>query len=259
MRKLVTLRKVSKLTPIPNADKIEKATVDGWECVVKKDEFQEGEWGIYFEIDSMIPHKDWSNHLFKNQKDIDRGFLRIRTIKLRGTVSQGLMLPLNLLLDTDLTEAIGVYKYEPPVPEDMSAKSRFPTFCTKSGEERIQNLVDKLPEWKEKLVYRSEKLEGCLDEETIINTDIGNVTIKDICEKKLELNVKSYNIVKNEICYKKIKNHSITKRGKKKWFKLTLSDGTIIKLTGNHMVWLPELNCYRRTDELTTKDFILKE
>lgn len=58
MRKLVTLRKVSKLTPIEGADMIEIAHVDGWECVVKKGEFIEGDWGIYFEIDSMIPHKD---------------------------------------------------------------------------------------------------------------------------------------------------------------------------------------------------------
>ena len=102
MRKLVTLRTVSKLSPIEGADVIEVATVDGWECVVKKGEFQEGDWGIYFEIDSMIPHKDWCDHLFKNQKDIDRGFLRIKSIRLRGQLSQGLMLPLPLLLDTDL-------------------------------------------------------------------------------------------------------------------------------------------------------------
>ena len=96
-RKLVTLRKVSKLTSIPNADNISLATVDGWECVVKKNEFVVGDWGIYFEIDSMIPHKDWCNHLFKNQKDIDRGFLRIKTIRLRGQISAGLMLPIEIL------------------------------------------------------------------------------------------------------------------------------------------------------------------
>jgi RNA ligase (TIGR02306 family) len=160
MRKLVTLRTVSKLTPIEGADVIEVATVDGWECVVKKGEFVEGDWGIYFEIDSMIPHRDWCDHLFKNQKDIDRGFLRIKSIRLRGQLSQGLMLPLPLLLDTDLTDAIGVYKYEPPVPEDMSAKSRFPSFISKTDEERIQNLINYLPEYSKKLVYRTEKLEG---------------------------------------------------------------------------------------------------
>ena len=160
MRKLVTLRKVSKLTPIPGADVIELAKVDGWECVVKKGEFIENEWGIYFEIDSMIPHRDWCDHLFKNQKDIDRGFLRIKSIRLRGQLSQGLMLPLPLLLDTDLTEAIGVYKYEPPVPEDMSAKSRFPSFISKTDEERIQNLISLLSEYSKKLVYKTEKLEG---------------------------------------------------------------------------------------------------
>lgn len=96
-RKLVTLRKVSKLSEIPNADNIELAHVDGWQCVVKKGEFTEGDWGIYFEIDSMIPHKDWCDHLFKNQKDIDRGFLRIKSRRFRGVLSQGLMLPIQII------------------------------------------------------------------------------------------------------------------------------------------------------------------
>jgi len=194
MRKLVTLRTVSKLSPIEGADVIEVATVDGWECVVKKGEFQEGDWGIYFEIDSMIPHKDWCDHLFKNQKDIDRGFLRIKSIRLRGQLSQGLMLPLPLLLDTDLTEAIGVYKYEPPVPEDMSALSRFPSFISKTDEERIQNLIDKLPEYSKKLVYKTEKLEGssitlhCVRNEDGIGWDYGvssrNLELKLFTEMK---------------------------------------------------------------------------
>ena len=191
MRKLVTLRTVSKLTPIEGADVIEVATVDGWECVVKKGEFVKGDWGIYFEIDSMIPHRDWCNHLFKNQKDIDRGFLRIKTIRLRGQISQGLMLPLPLLLDTDLTEAIGVYKYEPPVPEDMSAKSRFPSFISKTDEERIQNLINYLPEYSKKLVYRTEKLEGssitihCVKNEADDGWDYG-VSSRNL-ELKLEI------------------------------------------------------------------------
>lgn len=198
MRKLVTLRKVSKLIPIKDADVIEIAQVDGWQCVVKKGEFVEGEWGIYFEIDSMIPHRDWCDHLFKNQKDIDRGFLRIKTIRLRGQLSQGLMLPLPLLLDTDLTEAIGVYKYEPPIPEDMSAKSRFPSFISKTDEERIQNLVDKLPEWSKKLVYESEKLEGSsITFHCVKNTDetdeVNQVWEYGVSSRNLELKLEVEN------------------------------------------------------------------
>lgn len=225
MRKLVTLRKVSKLTPIPNADKIEKATVDGWECVVKKDEFQEGEWGIYFEIDSMIPHKDWSNHLFKNQKDIDRGFLRIKSIRLKNQISQGLMLPLSLLLDTDLTEVIGVYKYEPPVPEDMSAKSRFPSFISKTDEER------------------------CLSKESIIITEDGEKTAQEICETKYFGNVLSYNIITDEEEWKPINSHSIM-RNNNDWYEIELDDGSVRRFTGNELIYLPELMAYRRVDDL---------
>ena len=187
MRKLVTLRKVLKLLPIEGADVIELAKVDGWQCVVKKGEFEEEDWGIYFEIDSMIPHKDWCDHLFKNQKDIDRGFLRIKSIRLRGQLSQGLMLPLPLLLDTDLTEAIGVYKYEPPVPEDMSAKSRFPSFISKTDEERIQNIVSLLPEYSKKLVYKTEKLEGSSITMHCVRNETDNGWEYGVSSRNLEL------------------------------------------------------------------------
>jgi RNA ligase (TIGR02306 family) len=192
MRKLVTLRKVSKLTPIEGADVIELAHVDGWQCVVKKNEFEEGDWGIYFEIDSMIPHKPWNDHLFKNQKDIDKGFLRIKTIKLRGQLSQGLMLPLPLLLDYDLTDAIGVEKYEPPIPQDLSAKSRFPSWIQKTDEERIQNLVDKLNGWMRTPVYITEKLDGSSVTCYVRKNEEGEFDY-GICSRNLELKVITVN------------------------------------------------------------------
>jgi RNA ligase (TIGR02306 family) len=196
MRKLVTLRKVSKLSNIDGADFIQLAQVDGWQCVVKKGEFVEGDWGIYFEIDSMIPHEDWCDHLFKNQKDIDRGFMRIKSIKLRNTLSQGLMLPLPLLLDKDLTDTVGVYKYEPPVPQDMSAKSRFPSFIQKTDEERIQNLVKELPEYAKKLVYESEKLDGSSITIHCVKNDAGDGWDYGVSSRNLELKleVHKYNV-----------------------------------------------------------------
>ena len=54
-RKLVTIRKVSEIKPIPNADNIELALVDGWQVVCKKGEFKQGDLGVYFEIDSFLP------------------------------------------------------------------------------------------------------------------------------------------------------------------------------------------------------------
>jgi RNA ligase (TIGR02306 family) len=102
MRKLVTLRKISAINPIPNADAIEVVTVDGWQCVVKKGEFSLGQMVVYFEIDSILP-KGRPEFEFlmarscKMQPAEDGSLLeghRLRTIKLRGQVSQGLVIPL---------------------------------------------------------------------------------------------------------------------------------------------------------------------
>lgn len=113
-RNLASIQKVITLTPIPNADKIEVATILGWNCVVKKGEFNVGDWGVYFEIDSIVP----SIPVFEFMKE--RKY-RVRTIKLRGAVSQGLFLPLSSFPEIkkpkegqDVTELLKVEKWEPP-------------------------------------------------------------------------------------------------------------------------------------------------
>jgi hypothetical protein len=90
-RKLVTIREVSDLQPIPGADAIEVATVDGWKCVVKKNIFSVGDWALYFEIDSILPiGKPQFDFLTKGVKSH-----RLKTIRLRKQLSQGLLLPID--------------------------------------------------------------------------------------------------------------------------------------------------------------------
>ena len=90
MRHLATIREIASLRPIAGADRIEVAQVDGWECVVQKGEFHAGEHIVYIEVDSIVPERPEFEFLR------DRKF-RVRTIKLRGQVSQGLVLPLSIL------------------------------------------------------------------------------------------------------------------------------------------------------------------
>ena len=112
MRRLATIQKILDLKPIPNADNILCATVQGWELVVKKDEFKIGDLCVYIEIDSIVPDKPEFEFLR------DRKF-RVKTIKLRKQISQGLALPLSILPqgkykeDDDVTEILGVIKYDP--------------------------------------------------------------------------------------------------------------------------------------------------
>ena len=94
-RKLASVRRIKELRPIKGADLIELVIVDGWQCVTKKGEFAVGDLGIYFEIDSFLPLEPEFEFLEKSckKKMGNEIGLRLRTIKLRGELSQGLMLP----------------------------------------------------------------------------------------------------------------------------------------------------------------------
>jgi RNA ligase (TIGR02306 family) len=150
-RKLVTHRVIKDIIPIEGADLIELAIVDGWQCVVKKGEFKVGDTGVYFEVDSFLPIKPEYEFLrkggYKVVEGLGEGF-RIRTIKLKGKLSQGLLLPLPPselpLLGEDLSEAYGVRKYEKPIPAQLQGKVKgnFPDFLRKTDQERVQNLDD---------------------------------------------------------------------------------------------------------------------
>ena len=93
MRKLATIRQVKDVLPINGADLIELIRVDGWQCVSKKGEFKPGDTGVYFEIDSFLPVEQRYEFLrkssYRKMPDDTEGF-RIKTIKLKGVLSQGL-------------------------------------------------------------------------------------------------------------------------------------------------------------------------
>lgn len=125
MRKLSTIQEIGALTPIENADQIETAHVRGWTVVVGKGEFEVGQKVLFFEIDSMLP---LDNPLFAFLES--RGvkmvgglkYHRLRTMKLRGQISQGLILPIPSDFeveedeDFDYSERLEVLKYEPALP-----------------------------------------------------------------------------------------------------------------------------------------------
>jgi RNA ligase (TIGR02306 family) len=153
-RKLATIRTVKALKPISGADRIETAEVDGWEVVVKKGDFKKGDRAIYFEIDSFLPIRPEFEFLRPNSYKVDSsgiGGFRLRTIKLRGQISQGLLMPTNALesmhLDemapgTDITEMLGVKLYESPIPASLSGEviGPMPSFIRKTDQERVQNV-----------------------------------------------------------------------------------------------------------------------
>jgi len=186
-RKLAHIEIIESLSPIEGADKIEVAKVLGWECVVKKGEFKKEDIIIYVEVDSIMPEKPEFEFLR------DRKF-RVRTIRLKGQISQGLVLPLGNLsgfIGDDVTEILGITKYLTPSEREeitqqerklaneknklkkfmmryswfrrlflsRKQKEEFPYWCTKSDETRLQNIPHVLEQFKDKEVYITEKLD----------------------------------------------------------------------------------------------------
>src|SRR5262245_26018150 len=179
MRKLASIQIVNSVEPIPNADAIEKIRVLGWWVVVKKGEHQPGDKVVYCEIDSLLPERAEFEFLRSNcfkpaQIDLagtailPAGF-RIKTVKLRGQVSQGICFPLTLLPadapteeGADVTEVLGILKWEPPIPIGMGGKIKggFPGFLPKTDETRVQVLEPVLERHRGKTFYVTEKLDG---------------------------------------------------------------------------------------------------
>jgi len=163
-RQLVTIRQVKELLPIEGADRIELAKIDGWQCVVKKGEFKVGDKGYYCEIDSILPSNDERFAFLEPRK------FRIKSMKLRGVLSQGLLQPLSNLTDVELlrmsegeslTDILGVEKYEPPLPISGEQVGTFPTdLVPKTDQERIQNMPDAINGLRWQDFEITEKLDG---------------------------------------------------------------------------------------------------
>ena len=106
-------------------------------------------------------------------------------------------------------------------------------------------------------VFISNKLHGCVDGSTIINTlEYGDKTIKEIVENRLQCKIKSYDIENKEVVYVSIDDYYLLKNDGE-WYEMELEDGRKILITGNNPVWMPTLNCYRRAEELKVGDTLL--
>jgi len=171
-RKLASIQIVSDIKPIPDADQIEVATINSWKLVVKKGEFKIGDTAIYCEIDSFLPITEQFEFLRKSsyKKMGDQEGFRLKTIRLRGQLSQGLLIPLSMLgekandfkVGDDVSEQLGIIKYEPPIPAQLAGVMRggFPSFLRKTDEERVQNLTEEYEGYKSHKFYVTEKLDG---------------------------------------------------------------------------------------------------
>jgi len=195
MRSLVTIQRVKMISPIPDSDFLETAHIMGWQCVVKKGEFHEGELGVYFEVDSFIPVEPRYEFLrgssYRDNEDNGKGF-RIRTMRMRGQLSQGLLLPLSQFpeldgynVGDDVTEVLQVKKWyipETSTPGGVIIGER-PFGIPASDEIRIQSALELLEQLQDKAYYITTKMDGTSGIVYYIDGKIGccsrNKEIKD--------------------------------------------------------------------------------
>lgn len=147
MRKMASVQRVLEKKSIVGADLIEAYRVNGWWVVDKKDAHEVGDLVVYCEVDSWIPHTlapflTKPGHYPREYLGVEGE--RLRTVKLKGQLSQGLLLPLvedNSEEGKDFSEILGITKWEDTrYMANMDARGNFPDFIPKTDQERVQNL-----------------------------------------------------------------------------------------------------------------------
>lgn len=219
-RKLVTIRKINAIDPIDGADMIVKATVDGWDVVVKKGEFNAGDFCVFLEIDSFVPVETPQFAFLTGSADkIDETGVRrfrLRTRKLRGVVSQGLALPtshfqneLGLIAESlevleesrdGIEQFLNVTKYERPDERNggtgaqkCKSAGNFPITIPKTDEDRIQNVFGKFSQTMKGVGFRkSLKLDGSSQTIAFFNNP-------DFFVEKVDEEVRAWNEEKQEL------------------------------------------------------------
>lgn len=266
---IVKVSRISEITPHPNADRLEIAKVRGWYCIVGKGEYKVNDLCMFLPPDTVCTEEmvvKYNLTFLKNGR-------RIRTLKLRGFISQGLVLPLSegkWKEDDDLVSYLGVTKWEPPTTgnsygtrNQTSKKKKNPNFDKYTDIENIKNYNSVFTE--EDDVVITEKIHGCLQYDSKIACADGSFRkIKDIVDNKNKINVLGYDLEKRTLVSTPIKNWF--KNGKTdRWLKLTFSRSKLnrgnsygtLKLTPNHLIYCQNKNSYIEAKDIREGDIVI--
>lgn len=286
---LAKIVQIDSFRPHPNADKLKLCTVDG--CVISTSiDSLEGIY-VYFPVECVINSNFLKiNNLYRktnlNEDSTKQGFFeeqgRVKCIKLRGVASEGLIMPICDLYkftkedvdNVEVAKLVGtefdtvnnelfVWKYVVKSSGTYFGKNKQPKkvlnilngqFRYHVDTELLTRNIGKINH--NDIIQISWKEHGCVDGSTIINTNKGTFTIKEIVDNKLDVQILAYDIDKNCSCYVPIDNYyKIEHDGD--WLEIELENGQTIQITTNNPVWLPLINGYRRADELKIGDTLL--
>jgi len=195
--KLATFEIISEILPIEGADRIEIAGVQGWQSVIRKGEYKVGDRVIFVPIDTVLPPAEWNKFLW--DKNDPTKPIRVKTIKLKGTVSQGLIFPTTLFSaqevwdhmddpseDVSIAGLLGITKYEKPVPAHLAGQvaGDFPThLLSKTDEDNLKSNIEVLEELRE-----ADSMEATLKMDGTSATYIKELDSSvRVCSRNLEL------------------------------------------------------------------------
>ena len=194
--KLASFETISEILPIEGADRIEIARVQGWQSVIRKGDYKVGDQVIFVPIDTVLPPAVWNEHLW--DKNDPKKPIRVKTVRLRGAVSQGLIFPTSLVSaqeiwdhsddpeeDISIAGMLGITKYEKPVPAHLAGqvKGDFPThLVSKTDEDNLKSNIEVLEELKE-----ADFVEATIKYDGTSATYIREIDSFSVCSRNLEL------------------------------------------------------------------------
>jgi len=195
-RKLASIQRIAEIKPIPDADLICAYRINDWFVVSKVNEFKVGDLVVFLEIDAWVP-TELAPFLSKGKEPKEYMGVkgeRLRTVKLKKQISQGLILPVSddtikgagvlFAEGLDVTDHLGIIKWNPP-EEFMpaNAKGNFPSFIPKTDQERVQNIRRDIERYQEENMKfeKTEKLDGSSITCYVNGEDSG------VCSRNLDL------------------------------------------------------------------------
>lgn len=282
-----TVVRIHNLVDLQGLDNLKGVNAFGYMALVPKT-YEVGQLCILFVAESQLGEDYVKNNNLSRKAELNldqtqKGYIeenrRVKAVKFRGNVSSALVMPLASLsylgVDTNefkegdtFTHVNGVEvccKYikrenvsngkgprvGPAAKVCRLDKKLFPEHLDTAHYLRNEHLIG-----DDETIIVTQKLHGCVDKNTLIETDMGVKTIGEIVDNKLQVKVKSMNVETNEVVFSEIEDFYLLKDDGE-WYEIELEDGRTITITGNNPVWLPDLGCYRRVDELNGDENLL--